>query len=195
MLDRGSVGRDSRLFNEVMHMRNRLLLLCLLAAVLSMAKGGEVMALEIRSSAFKNGDFIPARYTCKGEDLSPPLEWDNVPEGTKGFALISDDPDAPMGTWVHWVIYGIPPDKRSLPEGVSKDKILGNGSKQGVNDFRRIGYGGPCPPPGPVHRYFFKLYVLDSELNLGPGLTKDQLLKAIKGHVVEEAQLMGKFKR
>jgi len=157
--------------------------------------GGAIMALELRSKAFKNGDFIPAKYTCKGEDVSPPLEWSNIPENTKSLALISDDPDAPMGTWVHWVLYDIPAYKRNLPEGLKKDKVLDDGSKQGMTDFGRVGYGGPCPPPGPVHRYFFKLYALDAKLNLNPGLTKKTLLNAIEGHVIEKTELLGKFKR
>lgn len=158
-------------------------------------KGGEVMALELKSPAFKSGEFIPAKYTCKGEDVSPALEWTDVPEGTKAFALISDDPDAPMGTWVHWVLYEIPAGEKSLPEGVKNDKVLSDGSKQGMTDFGRVGYGGPCPPPGKPHRYFFKLYALDAKLDLKPGLTKKALLDAVKGHVIEEAELMGKFQR
>lgn len=153
------------------------------------------MALEIKSASFKNGDFIPAKYTCKGEDISPPLEWVDIPESTKSFALISDDPDAPAGTWVHWVIYDIPAGKKGLSEATKKDKVLEDGSKQGLNDFHRIGYGGPCPPPGSVHRYFFKLYALDADLDLKPGLTKNDLVNAIEGHVIEEASLLGKFKR
>ena len=153
------------------------------------------MALEIKSSAFKNGESIPVKYTGKGEDISPPLVWSDVPEETKTFALISDDPDAPMGTWVHWVLYDIPRDKRSLPEGVKKDRVLGDGSKQGTTDFGRVGYGGPYPPPGSLHRYFFKLYALDAKLDLKPGLTKKALLNAIEGHIVGQAELMGKFKR
>ncbi len=159
------------------------------------AKGGDLMALELKSSVFQNGEFIPAKYSCKGDDVSPPLEWSGVPENTKSFALISDDPDAPMGTWVHWVMYDIPADKRSFPEGVRKDMILDDGSKQGMTDFGRTGYGGPCPPPGPAHRYFFRLYALDAVPNLKPGLTKQELLNAIKDHVIEKAELMGKFKR
>ncbi|OGW74667.1 MAG: phosphatidylethanolamine-binding protein [Omnitrophica bacterium RBG_13_46_9] len=153
------------------------------------------MALELKSPAFKNGEFIPARYAGTGEDLSPPLEWSDVPEGTKSFALISDDPDAPVGTWVHWVLYDIPADKKNLPEGIRKDKILADGAKQGMTDFRRIGYGGPYPPPGPAHRYYFKLYALDTKLNLEPGLSKEELERAMQGHIVGKAELVGKFKR
>ena len=153
------------------------------------------MALELKSPAFKNGEFIPAKYTCKGKGVSPPLEWGDIPEGTKTLALISDDPDAPMGTWVHWVLYDMPGDKKSLPEAVKKDDILDDGSKQGMTDFGRPGYGGPCPPPGAAHRYFFRLYALDSKLDLKPKLTKKKLLDAIEGHIIEKSELMGKFKR
>lgn len=157
--------------------------------------GGEVMALEIKSSAFNEGDLMDAKYTCKGEDVSPSLSWKGVPDGTKSFALICDDPDAPFMTWVHWVIYDIPANVTELAEGVSKENTLSNGAKQGKNDFRKIGYGGPCPPPGGPHRYFFKLYALDAVLNLEAGLTKKALLKAMEGHILEEAQIIGKFKR
>lgn len=157
--------------------------------------GGDVMAFTIKSSAFNDGDLMDAKYTCKGKDVSPPLGWGNAPAGTKSFALICDDPDAPMMTWVHWVVYDIPTDVTGLPEGVPKDKTLSNGAKQGITDFRDIGYGGPCPPPGGPHRYFFKLYALDTVLNLAPGLTKKVLLKAMEGHILGEAQIVGKFKR
>ena len=157
--------------------------------------GGSVMALELESPAFKNGEFIPAKYTCEGENISPPLEWKGAPDGTKSFALISDDPDAPVGTWVHWVLYDIPVSTKNLPEGVKKDNILTDGSRHGMTDFGRVGYGGPCPPPGPVHRYFFKLYALSGKLDLKPGLSKKTLLNAIKNHVIEETELAGKYKR
>ncbi len=158
-------------------------------------KGGDAMALTIQSSAFSDGEMMDAKYTCKGADISPPLSWEGVPEGTKSLVLICDDPDAPFMTWVHWVVYDIPPDVRSLPEGIPKTDTLASGGKQGRNDFRKIGYGGPCPPPGGPHRYFFKLYALDTMLNEGPGLTKKALLKKMEGHILEEAQLIGKFKR
>ena len=150
--------------------------------------------MEIKSSAFGSGEMIPAKYTCDGADFSPPLEWSGSPAGTRSFALICDDPDAPMGTWVHWVIYDIPPSATMLAEGITREKDLPGGGTQGINDFRKIGYGGPCPPGG-THRYFFKLYALDSELGLKPGVTKDQLLKAMRGHILGEAQIMGTYKR
>jgi len=154
-----------------------------------------VMALELKSSAFKNGEFIPTKFTCQGEDVSPQLIWTDVSEKTQSFVLICDDPDAPMGTWVHWVIYDIPKDVMELKENIPPREILDNGAKQGVNDFGNIGYGGPCPPPGKPHRYFFKLYSLDKKLDLPPGLSKEELLKAMEGHILEQEELMGKYKR
>jgi hypothetical protein len=150
--------------------------------------------MEIKSSAFGSGEMIPAKYTCDGADFSPQLEWSRSPAGAKSFALICDDPDAPMGTWVHWVIYDIPPSATMLAEGITREKDLPGGGTQGINDFRKIGYGGPCPPGG-THRYFFKLYALDAMLGLKPGITKDQLLTAMRGHILAEAQLMGTYRR
>jgi Raf kinase inhibitor-like YbhB/YbcL family protein len=150
--------------------------------------------MEIKSSAFGSGEMIAAKYTCDGADFSPPLEWTGSPAGTGSFALICDDPDAPMGTWVHWVIYDIPPTATMLAEGITREKDLPGGGTQGINDFRKIGYGGPCPPGG-THRYFFKLYALDATLGLKPGITKDQLLKAMRGHILAEAQIMGTYRR
>lgn len=155
---------------------------------------GEEMNINIISSAFSDGELIPPQYTCDGSDISPQLEWDGIPEGTKEIALICDDPDAPMGTWVHWVLYNIPPGVNNLPEGVSAITTLKNGAVQGTNDFHKIGYGGPCPPSG-THRYFFKLYALDAKLNLKPGKTKTDLLAIMEGHIIAEGQLMGKYKR
>ena len=153
------------------------------------------MAFKLESASFANGKFIPIKYTGEGEDVSPPLKWSGVPEGIKSFALISDDPDAPMGTWVHWVLYDIPAETGSLSEGIKKDNVLDDASKQGRTSFMSVGYGGPYPPPGAPHRYFFKLYALDKKLNLPPGITKEVLLKAMEGHILAKAQLMGKFKR
>jgi Raf kinase inhibitor-like YbhB/YbcL family protein len=150
--------------------------------------------MEIKSSAFGSGEMIASKYTCDGADFSPPLEWSGSPAGTKSFALICDDPDAPMGTWVHWVIYDIPSTATMLAEGITREKDLPGGGTQGVNDFRKIGYGGPCPPGG-THRYFFKLYALDTMLGLKTGITKDQLLKAMRGHILAEAQIMGTYRR
>jgi Raf kinase inhibitor-like YbhB/YbcL family protein len=154
-----------------------------------------MVTIQVTSPVLKEGETIPAKYTCEGDDLSPPLGWSQVPEGTKSLALICEDPDAPRGMWVHWVVYGLPPDSTSLPEAVPPDSVLASHAKQGENSWGRIGYGGPCPPPGPAHRYFFKLYALDTELTLQPGATRKDLLKAMEGHIVAEGQLMGRYKR
>lgn len=156
------------------------------------AKGENKM--EIKSTAFEDGGMIPAKYTCDDLDISPPLEWSNVPEGAKSLALICDDPDAPMGTWVHWVIFNLPPDTKGLPENMPSDASLESGAKQGMTDFGRTGYGGPCPPGG-THRYFFKLYALDTELDQKEGITKARLLEAMGGHILAESRLIGKYTR
>jgi len=164
---------------------------------ISPASGAEskVASMELKSSAFTEGANIPRKHTCDAEDVSPHVRWDSVPAGTRAIALIADDPDAPGGTWVHWVIYDVPADTKELTEGVAKTETLERGAKQGVNDFRRVGYSGPCPPPGSPHRYFFKLYALDAPTNLKPRATKQQLLDAIKGHILSEAQLMVRYGR
>jgi Raf kinase inhibitor-like YbhB/YbcL family protein len=150
--------------------------------------------MDIKSKAFTEGGMIPAKYTCDGENVSPPLEWTNAPSSTKSFALISDDPDAPVGTWVHWVIYNIPPEVTKLDEHIKSEKEFKTGMRQGNNDWPKIGYGGPCPPSG-THRYYFKLYAVDALLDLKPGATKAQVLQAMKGHILAEAQLMAKYRR
>ncbi len=150
--------------------------------------------MEIKSSAFKEGEIIPVKYTCDNIDISPPLEWSQVPDGTKTFALICDDPDAPVGTWVHWVLFNLPGNILELSENVPKIEVLKNGARQGKNDFGKIGYGGPCPPGG-THRYYFKIYALDKELVAKPGITKKELLKTMEGHILSEGQLMGRYKR
>ena len=137
---------------------------------------------------------IPSKYTCDGQDISPPLQWDGIPEETKSIALIADDPDAPMGTWVHWVLYNLPAECRQLEEAMPADEVLPNGAKQGTTDFGRAGYGGPCPPSG-THRYFFKIYALDAQIEPVKAATKEQLLKAMEVHILAEGQLMGKYKR
>ncbi|HLG12956.1 MAG TPA: YbhB/YbcL family Raf kinase inhibitor-like protein [Blastocatellia bacterium] len=153
------------------------------------------MTMQLTSSAFTEGQAIPAKYTCDGEDVSPPLKWTGVPAGAKSLALICDDPDAPGGTWVHWVLYSLSPSVTELGEGVSAAEIAPDGSRQGRNDFKRIGYGGPCPPPGRSHRYFFKLYALDAELTLKAQATKDDLVRAMERHTLGEGRLMGTYKR
>ena len=151
------------------------------------------MAFQITTTAFRDGSSIPKRFTCDGSDVSPALSWGDPPAGTRSLAIIADDPDAPAGTWVHWVLYDLPADTRKLPEGVAKDRELPNGALQGRNDFGKIGYNGPCPPRGSEHRYFFKLYALDSRTGLKAGATKSELERAMKGHVLAQAQLVGKF--
>lgn len=152
------------------------------------------MEIEIKSKGFEEGEMIPERYTCDGLNVSPPLEWYSIPDGTKSLALICDDPDAPMGVWVHWVLFNIPANINGLPEKIPSQKRLDNGAKQGITDFGRIGYGGPCPPGG-THRYYFKLYALDTTINLEAGISKKELLKAMEGHIVAKGQLMGKYSR
>lgn len=152
------------------------------------------MAFELTSTAFAHEEAIPPRYTCDGDDISPPLAWGDPPAGTKGFALIANDPDAPMGTWVHWVVYHLPPSTRRLPEAYPREAQGADGTRQGRTDFGRTGYGGPCPPGG-THRYFFTLYALDAMLTVPPGATAQQLDAAMKGHVLAEAALMGTYYR
>jgi Raf kinase inhibitor-like YbhB/YbcL family protein len=151
------------------------------------------MEIKLTSTAFKNGEMIPRKYTCDGPDVSPHLAWAGIPAGTKSLVLVCDDPDAPRGAWVHWVIFNLPPDVRELEEDVPKQKDLSNGARQGVNDFGRVGYGGPCPPA--LHRYYFKIYALDTAVALAAGATKAQVMRAIEGHVLGQGELMGKYKR
>lgn len=152
------------------------------------------MEISITSTAFKAEGMIPAKYTCDGADVSPALRWDGIPNGTASIALICDDPDAPMGTWVHWVLFNLPAGTKELKESVPPEKTLPDGARQGTNDFRKIGYGGPCPPGG-THRYYFKIYALDKQLDMPAGADKAQLLRAMEGHVLAQGQLMGKYKR
>ena len=158
-------------------------------------KGALKMAITITSAAFNDGAVIPKKYSCEGEDISPPLAWTGVPAGTKSLALILDDPDAPMGTWTHWVLWGLPPSTTGLPEGLPKDATLAGGAQQGKNSWPRTGYNGPCPPPGKPHRYYFKLYALDIEPALADNTNKGGLESAIKDHILAQAQLMGTYAR
>jgi Raf kinase inhibitor-like YbhB/YbcL family protein len=151
--------------------------------------------MQLTSTAFTEGAAIPAKHTCDARDVSPPLKWTGVPAGAKSLALIVDDPDAPAGTWVHWVLYDLPASSSELAEDVPKSQYIAGGAKQGLNDFRHLGYGGPCPPQGKPHRYFFKLYALDAELDLKPGLTKKDLESAMEKHILAQAQLMGTYQR
>jgi Raf kinase inhibitor-like YbhB/YbcL family protein len=151
--------------------------------------------MQLTSTAFSEGAAIPAKYAYDARNVSPPLKWSGVPAGAKNLALIVDDPDAPVGTWVHWVLYDLAPTVTELPEDLPKSQSVAGGAKQGLNDFKRLGYGGPCPPPGKPHRYFFKLYALDAALDLKPGLTKKDLERAMEKHIVAQAQLMGTYQR
>jgi Raf kinase inhibitor-like YbhB/YbcL family protein len=153
------------------------------------------MSFTLKATAFPNGGVIPKKYTCDGADLSPALSWDDAPAGTQSLALIVDDPDAPMGTWTHWLIWNIPAKATLLPEDTPKMNLLDNGARQGGNDFRRIGYGGPCPPPGKPHRYFFKLYALDARLEVKAGAVRSELEPALQPHILAQAQWMGTYGR
>lgn len=151
--------------------------------------------MKITSSAFADGEKIAVQYSCDGENISPPLEWSGVPDAAQSLALIVDDPDAPAGIWVHWVLYNIPVERVSLPEDVSRDANVEGIGDQGINDFGRTGYGGPCPPRGSSHRYYFKLYALDTRLELKIGTKKGQLEATMLGHILAQAQLMGRYQR
>jgi Raf kinase inhibitor-like YbhB/YbcL family protein len=151
--------------------------------------------MQLTSTAFTEGAAIPAKHTCDAKNFSPPLKWIGVPAGAKSLAFIVDDPDAPAGTWVHWVLYDLPATTSELAEDVSKSQYVAGGAKQGLNDFRHLGYGGPCPPHGKPHRYFFKLYALDAVLELKPGLTKKELESAMEKHTLACAELMGTYQR
>ncbi len=151
--------------------------------------------MEIRSPAFFIGSTIPFKYTCDGDDISLPLRWEAPPPGTNSFALIVDDIDAPNEIFTHWIVYNIPPESRELPEGITKDSDLPKGALQGKNSFGKIGFGGPCPPSGSAHRYFFKIYALDQMLDLAAGATKEEITKAIEGHVLDAAEVMGRYER
>ena len=153
------------------------------------------MTFAISSPSLSNGGKIPTKFTCDGSDVSPALSWTTPPPGTQSFTLIADDPDAPVGSGTHWVLFDLPTHASALPDGVSKVDEVSGGGRQGRNDFRKIGYGGPCPPPGKPHRYFFKLYALDRMLNLKPGASKRDVEQAMQGHILGEAKLMGTYQR
>jgi len=153
------------------------------------------MSFALETTAFQNGGEIPKRHTCSGADVSPALSWSGVPKGAQSLALIVDDPDAPGGTWTHWVLWNIPAHSPSLPEDVPKNESLRDGGRQGKNDFGRIGYGGPCPPPGKPHRYYFRIYALDTSLALKASASRGELEDAMKRHVLTQAEWMGTFRR
>lgn len=151
--------------------------------------------LELVSGDFRHGERIPERFTCDGEDLSPPLAWHGVPVETRSFALVCDDPDAPRGTWVHWLLYNLPAEAVELGAGVPRLPELPSRARQGINDGGDVGYGGPCPPGGQPHRYFFRLHALDTSLNLPPGVNRADLEQAMAGHVLAVGTLMGTYER
>ena len=153
------------------------------------------MSFQISSTAFSQGETIPKKFTCVDADVSPQLSWKDAPAAAQSFVLIMDDPDAPVGTWVHWVLYDLPAGTKELPEGMEKQEKLASGALQGRNDFRKTGYGGPCPPPGKPHRYYFKLYALDRKLDLKSGASKADLERAMEGHILGKTELMGRFGR
>jgi Raf kinase inhibitor-like YbhB/YbcL family protein len=155
--------------------------------------------IRLESAAFKDGGTIPKAHTCDGRGTSPPLAWSGVPEAARSLALIVEDPDAPGGTFTHWVLFDVPPGTKGLGEGIPPEGEVrltpaGAAARQGRNDFGKLGYGGPCPPRG-THRYVFLLYALDAPLNLKPGATRDDLLRAMKGHILAEGRLMGRYSR
>jgi Raf kinase inhibitor-like YbhB/YbcL family protein len=167
----------------------------ILAAPLRQTTGDKPMSLTISSPSFPNGGDIAKKFTCDGADVSPQLAWTDPPTGTKSFALLTDDPDAPVGNWNHWTIWNLPPDLRGLPEAVPKKRSLPDGSAQGENDFAKPGYNGPCPPPGNPHRYYFKLFALDVKFDLKQSAGKTELEAAMKGHILAHAEWMGKYGR
>ena len=177
--------------------QNSRLVVILLAGILMILGGGAAMAMTLNSPAFKQNGHIPSRYTCEGDNVSPPLAWEDVPNGTKSLVLIIDDPDAPdpkapKMVWVHWVVYNMPPNTKSLPENAGKAG-LPQGTVLGLNDFKKTEYGGPCPPVG-RHRYFHKLYALDDTLDLKNG-TKSQIERAMQGHVLANAEFIGTYQK
>ncbi|MCH7574406.1 MAG: YbhB/YbcL family Raf kinase inhibitor-like protein [Candidatus Marinimicrobia bacterium] len=150
--------------------------------------------MQITSNAFTEGGNIPARFTCDGDDISPELAWSGLPAGTRTLILICDDPDAPGGTWDHWVMFNIPAAVAGLPEDAKRQEVSGQGSVEGTNSWGKTGYGGPCPPAG-THRYYFKLYALDSALTLDSTAAKKDVEQAMEGHVLGQAQIMGRYSR
>jgi Raf kinase inhibitor-like YbhB/YbcL family protein len=155
---------------------------------------GVMQKIEVRSSAFGEGERIPSDFTCDGADMSPPIEWSGVPVRAQSLAVIVDDPDATSGNWTHWLVYDLPPDLTQLRAGISAKEKLPGEALQGRTDFGKTGYGGPCPPSG-EHRYFFKVYALDAMLRLKSGASKQELLRAMQGHILAEGVLMGRYDR
>ncbi len=179
-------------------MNVKLILFCLiilLSAGCITKEDNNMENISISSDGFKEGDMIPDKFTCEGKDISPSVSWKGIPAGTKSIALIMDDPDAPGGTFVHWVLYNMPAKTLKLPEGMPHNQTLEDGSMQDMTGFGRPGYGGPCPPPGKPHRYYFKVYALDIKINLPPGASKNQLESSMNGHILASGELIGKYLR
>jgi Raf kinase inhibitor-like YbhB/YbcL family protein len=153
------------------------------------------MSITLRSRAFQAGKRIPDRYTCEAENISPPLEWGPIPEGTESFVLVCDDPDAPRGVFSHWILYDIPKHTTEMPSAIAKQERPDTMGTHGRNDFGSTYYQGPCPPPGSTHRYYYRLYAIDTVLHMPPGASRSQILKAIDGHILDQAELMGKYSR
>jgi Raf kinase inhibitor-like YbhB/YbcL family protein len=151
--------------------------------------------MTISSTGFQNESSIPRRFSCQGDNSSPALSWTDVPHGTKTFALVCEDPDAPNGTFIHWVIWNIPSTENGLAESIPQHDSLPNGARQGINGAKKVGYMGPCPPPGNAHRYYFRLFALDKKLDLSGEVTRDKLMSAIHGHVLGEGEIMGTYQR
>jgi len=178
-----------------MNSRAGIRMMILAASLIFFCRGEVKMDIIITSTAFASGGAIPSRYACDGANVSPPLAWQGIPANAKSLALVCNDPDAPVGDWVHWVIFNIPPASVGIPEALPAQKELTDGSRQGMNDFRRIGWGGPCPPGAGAHRYFFTLYALDQPMELEAGATRARLLQVMAGHIVGQGQLMARYTR
>ena len=178
-------------------LRVRLLLILVVLALAAPVKvrGQQAWKIELKTTSFTSGGFIPRRFTCEAADVSPALTWTEPPTGTQSFAIIEDDPDAPSGTFVHWLVYDLPATYRHLTEALSRNDQMLGGGRQGTNDFSRTGYNGPCPPPGRPHRYFIRLYALDAKLNLRPAAARRDLEAAMQGHILAQAELLGRFQR
>ena len=153
------------------------------------------MPFQVSTTSFPAGGVIPRKYTCDAQDISPELSWSGVPPRTKSFALIADDPDAPAGTWTHWLVWNIPASQHELMEAASRTHASTEQARQGQNDFHKVGYNGPCPPPGKPHRYYFKLFALDTDLDVKPGASREQLESAMKPHVLAQSEVMGRYGR
>ena len=158
-------------------------------------RGQQAAKIELKTTSFEPGGFIPKRFTCEAADVSPALAWSEPPAGTRSFAIIEDDPDAPSGTFVHWLVYDLPASSRRLPEALPGSDQMEGGGRQGTNGFSRTGYSGPCPPPGKPHRYFIRLYALDGKLDLRPAASRKELDSAMQGHILAQGELMGRFRR